>query len=243
MLTAYDATFAHAISHAGIEVILVGDSLGNVIQGHENTVPVQVDEIVYHTECVVRGNQGSFVISDMPYMSYATQERALDNAQRLMQAGAQMVKCEGGAWLADTIRLLTQNNVPVCAHLGLMPQSVHMMGGYRVQGKDEASAQQIIEDARALESAGAQMLVVECIPSMLSAELASLLSIPIIGIGAGPNCDGQVLVLHDLLGITPNSAPKFVKNFLAGHDDVASALTAYLNAVKNQEFPSFEHSY
>jgi len=192
VLTAYDFTFSTLIENAAIEVVLVGDSLGNVIQGRDSTIPVTVDEMAYHTEAVKRGNKRALLITDMPFMSYATEAQALDNAAVLMQAGAQMVKLEGGEWLADTVQLLTERGIPVCGHVGLTPQSVHKLGGYKVQGKEQQAAAQMIADAKALESAGAELIVVECVPSSLGRELSEALDIPVIGIGAGPDTDGQV---------------------------------------------------
>jgi 3-methyl-2-oxobutanoate hydroxymethyltransferase len=199
VITAYDFTFSKLIENAEIEVILVGDSLGNVIQGRDSTIPVTVDEMAYHTEAVKRGNNRALLVTDMPFMSYANEVQALENAATLMQAGAQMVKLEGGEWLAETVHLLTERGIPVCGHVGLTPQSVHKLGGYKVQGKEEQAAAQMIADAKALESAGAELIVVECVPSSLGRELSEVLDIPVIGIGAGPDTDAQVLVLHDML--------------------------------------------
>ena len=244
VLTAYDASFTSRLEDAGIDVILVGDSLGMVIQGQESTLPVDVDEMVYHTRCVARGRRNALLVADMPFMSYSSAEQALDTAGRLMKdGGAQMVKLEGGATQLETVRQLTANGIPVCAHLGLLPQSVHKLGGYRVQGRDEDSALAMKEDAQALELAGAQLLVLECVPTGLAAEISRLLAIPVIGIGAGPGCDGQVLVLYDMLGITPGKAPKFSKDFLKGAGSVAQALADYVKSVKDGSFPGEDESF
>lgn len=243
VLTAYDATFAHRISSAGIDVMLVGDSLGMVLQGHDSTLPVTTADIAYHTACVARGNQGALIMADMPFMSAATLERTLDAAHVLMAAGAHLVKLEGAGWLADTITVLKRNGVPVCAHLGLTPQSVNAFGGYRVQGREAAAAEQLVRDARALEAAGADLLLLECVPRAVTAKLVAAVGIPVIGIGAGPECDGQVLVMHDLLGITPGKTARFVKNFLAGQASIDDAFRAYDAAVKDGSFPAEEHCF
>jgi 3-methyl-2-oxobutanoate hydroxymethyltransferase len=212
-ITAYDYTFAKLIEAADIEVTLVGDSLGNVTQGRDSTIPVTIDEMAYHTEAVKRGNSRSLLMTDMPFMSYATETQALDNAAILMRAGAQMVKLEGGEWLADSIYMLTERGIPVCGHVGLTPQSVHKLGGYKVQGKEDEAAAQMIMEAKVLEEAGADLIVVECVPSSLGRELSQALSIPVIGIGAGPDTDAQVLVLYDMIGISQR-LPKFSRDFL-----------------------------
>lgn len=244
VLTAYDATFAHRISSAGIDVILVGDSLGMVIQGQSSTLPVEIDEMIYHTRCVARGLGSALLIADMPFMSYNSPDQALHNAARLMkEGGAHMVKLEGGAMQLDTVHHLNDYSIPVCAHLGLTPQSVHKLGGYRVQGKDEESARVIREDAMALESAGAQILVLECVPSALAADISRVLTIPVIGIGAGVDCDGQVLVVYDMLGITSGHKPRFVKDFMAEAGSVEGAVAAYIEEVKAGRFPTLEHSF
>jgi len=242
VITAYDFTFSKLIEEAAIEVVLVGDSLGNVIQGRDSTIPVTVDEMAYHTEAVKRGNNRALLVTDMPFMSYATEAQALDNAAVLMQAGAQMVKLEGGEWLADTVHLLSERGIPVCGHVGLTPQSVHKLGGYKVQGKEEQAAAQMIADAKALESAGAELIVVECVPSSLGRELSEVLDIPVIGIGAGPDTDAQVLVLQDMLGISQR-LPRFSKNFLDENSSIAEAITAYGNAVRDGSFPAPEHCF
>ena len=241
-ITAYDYTFSRLIEHSSIEVSLVGDSLGNVIQGRDSTIPVTVDEMAYHTAAVKRGNNRSLLVSDMPFMSYSTDVKALDNAALIMQAGAQMVKLEGGEWLADTVFLLSERGIPVCGHVGLTPQSVHKLGGYKVQGKDEAEADQIIKEALILEEAGAELIVVECVPNSLGASLSHALNIPVIGIGAGADTDGQVLVLHDMLGISQR-LPKFTKNFLTGKDSIQDAITAYGDDVRSGNFPASEHCF
>ncbi|CAI8290218.1 3-methyl-2-oxobutanoate hydroxymethyltransferase [Porticoccaceae bacterium] len=242
VITAYDYTFSRLIETAGIEVTLVGDSLGNVIQGRDSTIPVTVDEMAYHTEIVKRGNSRTLLMTDMPFMSYATENQALDNAAILMQAGAQMVKLEGGEWLAETIYMLTERGIPVCGHVGLTPQSVHKLGGYKVQGKDEEAAQQMIDEAAILEEAGADLLVVECVPSSLGRDLSAALTIPVIGIGAGPDTDAQVLVLQDMLGISQR-LPKFSKNFLEKTDSIQDAIIAYGNDVRSGAFPAPEHCF
>ncbi|MFQ3286433.1 MAG: 3-methyl-2-oxobutanoate hydroxymethyltransferase [Porticoccaceae bacterium] len=241
-ITAYDYTFSRLIENSSIEVSLVGDSLGNVIQGRDSTIPVTVDEMAYHTAAVKRGNNRSLLITDMPFMSYSTEVKALDNAAILMQAGAQMVKVEGGEWLADTVYLLSERGIPVCGHVGLTPQSVHKLGGYKVQGKEDQAASRMIEEAKILEEAGADLIVVECVPSKLGGDLSAALSIPVIGIGAGPNTDGQVLVLHDMLGISQR-LPRFTKNFLDGNNSIQEAITAYGNEVRKGTFPSKDHCF
>lgn len=241
-VTAYDAGFASAIARAGVETILVGDSLGMVVQGHRDTLPVTMDHMAYHIEAVSRGNGDSLLIGDLPFMSYGDSEQTLHNSARLMRAGAHMVKLEGGEWLCESIGKLTERGIPVCAHLGLTPQSVNTLGGFKVQGRSEASAGRIINDAHKVEAAGASLLVLECIPSQLAATITAQLTIPVIGIGAGPDTDAQVLVLHDLLGVT-QTPPRFVRNFMAGQDSIENAIRAFSNAVKNGEFPGDEHSF
>jgi len=244
VLTSYDASFTRLLEAAGVEVILVGDSLGMVIQGRESTLPVGVDEMVYHTTCVARVRGRALLIADMPFMSYSSADQALSTAGRLMKdGGAQMVKLEGGATQLDTVYQLCANGIPVCAHLGLLPQSVHKLGGYRVQGRDEEAARIMKEDALALATAGAQMLVLECVPAALAAEISQALSIPVIGIGAGPGCDGQVLVLYDMLGITQGRRPRFVRDFMPGACSVAGAVEAFVKAVKGGKFPAQEESF
>jgi len=242
VITAYDATFARLAAMAGIEVILVGDSLGNVCLGHSSTVPVTMADMVHHTAAVARGNTSSFIIVDMPYMAYGSDDQAIANAARLMQAGAQMVKVEGGAWLAPTILKLTERGIPVCGHLGLTPQSVDKLGGYKVQGRDRDAAAKMLDDARSLEQAGADMLVLECVPSALAETISNALDIPVIGIGAGKNTDAQVLVIYDILGISAK-IPKFAKNFLAESGDIATAIAAYGAAVRAGSFPEKNHCF
>ncbi|QKE64441.1 3-methyl-2-oxobutanoate hydroxymethyltransferase [Aquipseudomonas campi] len=244
MLTAYDATFAQAACQAGVDVLLVGDSLGMVLQGHDSTLPVSVADMAYHTAAVKRGNQGALILSDLPFMAYATLEQTFASCAALMQAGAHMVKLEGAAWLAEPIRQLAERGVPVCAHLGLTPQAVNVFGGYKVQGRGDAAARQLRADAMALEQAGAAMVLLECVPSELAAEISQSLKIPVIGIGAGAATDGQVLVLHDMLGLSlTGRAPKFVKNFMAGQATIQAALAAYVQAVKDVSFPAEEHGF
>lgn len=244
MLTAYDSSFARVADEQGVDVILVGDSLGMTIQGRDTTIPVSIDDIIYHTRCVSWAAKHSLVLADLPFMSYTSPEMALHNSARLMQESyAHMVKLEGGAPQVETVKQLTFHGVPVCAHLGLQPQSVHKLGGYRVQGRDAAVAQQMIDDALALQDAGADMLVLECVPVSLADKITSQLEIPVIGIGAGGGCDGQVLVLHDMLGITPR-APKFSRDFMqAGGGTIRGCVKAYVDAVKDGSFPAEEHSF
>ncbi len=243
MLTAYDSTMSALLNRCGVEVILIGDSLGNVIQGHSSTTPVTVEQMVYHTECVARANTHAFLISDLPFASYGDPRQALDSAAELMRAGADMVKLEGGGWQADIIHYLVERSVPICAHLGLLPQSVHLLGGYKVQGKSKDAASHMLEQALACQAAGAQMVVLEAIPSSLGERITEELHIPTIGIGAGPDCSGQVLVLQDMLGISPGKPPKFVKNFMDGHHSVEAAVKAYVREVKSGKFPGLEHVF
>lgn len=242
MLTCYDATFAAAMDEAGVDVILVGDSLGMVVQGASSTVGVEVADIAYHTACVAEGLQRVFLLSDMPFGSYHDPITAFENAVALLSAGGHMVKLEGAGPMVEVVHYLTSRGVPVCGHLGLTPQSVHQLGGYRVQARLEEEAQQLLRDARALQDAGAQLLVVECIPSMLGAEVSANLDIPVIGIGAGAACDGQVLVMHDMLGLG-GRAPKFVANFMARSNSIQGAFKAYVGAVREGSFPAKEHEY
>lgn len=243
MLTAYDASFARVADAAGVDVILVGDSLGMVVQGHETTVPVSVDEMIYHSKIVSRGAQQALVLTDLPFMSYTSPDMALRNSARLMQEGnAHMVKLEGGEPQIKTVAQLVHHGVPVCAHLGLQPQSVHKLGGYRVQGRDDAAAQQMLADAQALQDAGAEMLVLECVPVDLAERITQALEIPTIGIGAGGQCDGQVLVLHDMLGLTPY-APKFAQDFMGEGSTIPQAISAYVQATKDGSFPQEQHCF
>ncbi|MBY6064840.1 3-methyl-2-oxobutanoate hydroxymethyltransferase [Pseudidiomarina sediminum] len=242
-LTAYDASFAKLFAAKGVDFMLVGDSLGNVVLGASSTLPVTVENIAYHTQAVRNGAPDAFVIADMPFMSYATPEQACQEAAKLMRAGANMVKLEGGDWLLDTIRQLVQRSVPVCAHLGLLPQSVNVLGGYKVQGKEESAADNTLRQALALQEAGAQLLVLECIPSSLGKRISEALTIPTIGIGAGPDCDGQILVMHDMFGMNSEYLPKFVKDFLAEAGDLAGAVELYVQQVKEGSFPGPEHCF
>ncbi|RUR28965.1 3-methyl-2-oxobutanoate hydroxymethyltransferase [Vreelandella nanhaiensis] len=242
-LTAYDASFAQAASHAGIEVLLVGDSLGMVLQGHASTLPVTIEDICYHTRCAARGKGPSLLMVDLPFMSNATTERMLEDAGALMRAGAELVKVEGEAWMADGIRELTRRGVPVCAHLGLTPQAVYQIGGYKVQGREAAQAERIIYDAKALVEAGASVILLECVPASLGKAVTDALDVPVIGIGAGPDTDGQILVMHDVLGVTHGRPPRFVKNFLNEADCIQSAFRRYHEAVKSRVFPAQEHCF
>jgi 3-methyl-2-oxobutanoate hydroxymethyltransferase len=242
MLTAYDATFAAVADLAGLEIILVGDSLGMVCQGHNSTIPVTLDNMRYHTECVARGlqkqNGRPLVLGDMPFGSYATPEQAFRSASVLMQAGAHMVKLEGGAWLATTVEFLVTRGIPVCGHIGLTPQSVNTLGGYRVQGRTESAAQQLMHDALQLQNAGAQALVMEMVPAALSGEITrALTTCATIGIGAGVDTAGQILVLHDMLGVTQGKVPKFARNFMTDTGNVLGAMQAFVQAVKEKRFP------
>lgn len=242
-ITAYDATFAKLFDDEGAHVLLIGDSLGMVLQGGQDTLAVNMDEMVYHTRCVARGASKALVVADMPFMSYATPEQTYQNAARLMAAGARMVKMEGGDWLCDSIRHLTRNGVPVCGHLGLTPQSVHVFGGFKVQGRDEFQAQEIYRQALELQAAGIQLLVLECVPTALAERITKALRIPVIGIGAGPATDGQILVMHDAFGVTSGYVPKFTKNFLAETGDVRAAIRLYVQQVSEGRFPGPEHCF
>ncbi|WP_418647578.1 3-methyl-2-oxobutanoate hydroxymethyltransferase [Thauera butanivorans] len=243
VLTAYDASFAALMDRCGVDVLLVGDSLGNVVQGHGTTLPVTLDDVAYHTACVARGNRHAFLAADMPFGTYSTPQAAFDNAVKLMRAGAQMVKLEGRAWLADTVRFLTERGVPVFAHLGLTPQYVHQLGGFRVQGKTVESAERLKADALALQEAGASLMLLEAIPAALGKEVTGLLAIPTIGIGAGPDCSGQVLVMHDMLGVFPGRKARFVRDFMQGQTSVEGAIRAYIQAVREGSFPGPEHGF
>ncbi|AHG19417.1 3-methyl-2-oxobutanoate hydroxymethyltransferase [Chania multitudinisentens RB-25] len=242
-ITAYDASFAQLFEEQGIKVMLVGDSLGMTLQGHDSTLPVTVADVAYHTRAVRRGAPACLLLADLPFMSYATPEQACISSAELMQAGANMVKLEGGSWLYDTVKTLTERAVPVCGHLGLTPQSVNIFGGYKVQGRDELAAKQLLEDAQNLELAGIQLLVLECVPSALAHKITEALSIPVIGIGAGNATDGQILVMHDALGITGSHTPKFAKNFLAQSGDIRSAVQLYIQEVEQSIYPGEEHSF
>jgi len=242
-ITAYDASFAKIFDQAGIHAILIGDSLGMVLQGQDDTLPVDIEHMAYHTQSVKRGVTETLIISDMPFMTYATKEQAFTNAAKLMQAGASMVKMEGGAWLVDTIEALVERGIPVCAHLGLTPQSVNVFGGFKVQGRDNDAANKMIADAKILEAAGAQLLVLECIPSSLGKAISEAISIPTIGIGAGKDTDGQILVMHDALGISCSYMPKFSRNFLVDTGDIKKAIELYIQEVSNGNFPGEDHIF
>ena len=244
MLTCYDASFAALLEEQGVDVLLVGDSLGMVLQGHESTLPVTLDDMVYHTTCVARGAKLAFIIGDLPFGTFQiSPQETFAHAAKLMAAGAQMVKLEGGAEMVETVHFLTARGIPVCGHVGLTPQSVHQLGGYRVQGKTVEAAQRVIADALALQQAGVGMIVLEAVPAALAAEVTAQLTIPTIGIGAGAACSGQVLVLHDMLGIYPGKKARFVKDFMVGADSIAAAVKAYVAAVKDGSFPAAEHSF
>lgn len=243
-LTCYDAAFAGLLAKQGIEAILVGDSLGNVVQGASSTVPVTVDDIAYHTKAVVAGNDTSLIIADMPFGSYTDEKTAVKNAVELIKAGANMVKMEGGAFLCDTVAKLTEQSIPVCAHIGLLPQSINMLGQYKVQAKEADEQARLIKEAKQLEDAGAKLLVVECVSAAWISDLVSSLTIPVIGIGAGHQCDGQILVLHDMLGVNTGYVPSFVRDFAKGQSDgVAGAIANYVSAVKNETFPGKEETF
>ena len=243
-LTCYDASFAVLLDAAEVDVVLVGDSLGMVIQGRDTTVPVTMDQMVYHSAAVARGLHRPFLITDLPFMSYPTKERALENAVRLMQeGGAKMVKLESGGGQVDIVEFLASHDIAVCAHLGLKPQSVHKTGGFRVQGREDAAAHQLTEDAKRLESAGADVVLLECIPAALGGQITAALSVPVIGIGAGPDTDGQILVLYDILNITTGRKPRFVRNFMAGAGDNHEAVRRYVAAVRERAYPAAEHCF
>jgi len=242
-ITAYDASFAALFDEVGMPVLLVGDSMGMVLQGHVDTLPVTITDMAYHTRCVRAGAKNALVIADMPFMSYATKEQTLTNATTLMQAGANMIKVEGGEWLNDSISALTERGIPVCGHLGLTPQSVHVFGGFKIQGREQDKADKMVADALTLQAAGIQLLVVECIPVSLAKRITEALTIPVIGIGAGGDTDGQILVMHDAFGISKGFVPKFSKNFLAETGNLASAVTAYIDQVADGRFPAAEHTF
>lgn len=243
-LTCYDASFAAVVDQSGADLVLVGDSLGMVILGYDTTVPVTMNDIVYHSRAVARGLYRPFLVADMPFMSYSSREQALDNAVRLMQdGGAKMVKLESGPSQIDIVEFLASHDIPVCAHLGLRPQSIHKQGGFRVQGREEAQAQKMIADARSLEAAGADLVLLECVPATLGAAVTAALHVPVIGIGAGPDVDGQILVLYDILDITPGRKPRFVQNFMKGTDSPIEACHRYVEAVKQRAYPQPEHCF
>ncbi|MBI3899870.1 MAG: 3-methyl-2-oxobutanoate hydroxymethyltransferase [Gammaproteobacteria bacterium] len=243
-LTAYDYSFAALLDRAGMDLIMIGDSLGMVMQGHDSTIPVTMTDMMYHTRCVARGVERALLVADMPFLSYQqNREQAFINAGLLMQAGGHVVKLEGGEPMAETVRFLVERGVPVCGHLGLMPQSVHQLGGYRVQGKTVDAAQRLRHDAKVLEQAGASLVVLEAVPAALAKQVTQDLTIPTIGIGAGVDTDGQILVLQDMLGLYPRPSPKFSKNFMSGVDSIEAAIKSYGSAVKSRRFPGAEHSY
>ncbi len=243
-MTAYDASFAALLENAGVELLLIGDSLGMVIKGFDTTVPVSVDDVIYHSSCVVRGSRRALVVADMPFLTYSSPELALSNAARLMrEGGVQMVKLESCATQIEVVRRLSEEGVPVCAHLGLRPQSIHRLGGYKVQGTNESSARLMLDDAVTLQQAGALMLLLECVPARLAAEITVNVDIPVIGIGAGVDCDGQILVLQDVLGITAGKVPRFARNFMEDGKTIQEAVNAYVDAVKKRDYPDLEHTF
>jgi 3-methyl-2-oxobutanoate hydroxymethyltransferase len=243
-ITAYDASFANLVDVAGADLVLVGDSLGMVIQGHDTTVPVTMHDMVYHTRCVSRGLRRAFIVADMPFASYALPENAFANAARLMQeGGAQMVKLEGGMLQVRTVEFLAGRDIPVCAHIGLTPQSVHKLGGFKVQGREQSAAERMIEEARALEEAGADIVLLECVPSEVGAAVREAVSVPVIGIGAGPSVDGQILVLYDIIGLTPGRKPRFVRDYSAETANPLQAVQAYVASVKDGSYPAPEHCF
>jgi 3-methyl-2-oxobutanoate hydroxymethyltransferase len=243
-LTAYDASFGAVVDQAGMDFVLVGDSLGMVVQGHDTTVPVTLDDMIYHSRCVARGVRRAFLVTDMPFGSYSLPEPAFANAARLMQEGAaKMVKLEGGALQVRIVEFLASRDIAVCAHIGLTPQSIHKLGGFKVQGREEHAAKQMLADAHALQEAGADIVLLECVPSSLGAAITAALSVPVIGIGAGPETDGQILVLYDILDVTPGRKPRFARNYLDGAGSVANAIAAYVASVKEGSYPAPEHCF
>jgi len=243
-LTAYDASFAALVDQAGTDLVLVGDSLGMVIQGHDTTVPVTVDDIVYHSRTVARGLRRAFLVADMPFMSYSSEQQALENAVRLMQeGGAMMVKLEGSVGQIRIVENLARHDIPVCAHIGLRPQSVHKIGGFKVQGRETAMAQKMVDDAVSLEAAGADLILLECVPNELGKAVTGAVSVPVIGIGAGPGVDGQILVLYDVLGITQGRLPRFVRNFMPEAGSALGALEGFVAAVRDRSYPAAEHCF
>ena len=244
MLTCYEASFASLMSDAGVEMLLVGDSLGMTVQGHDSTLPVTLADMVYHTRAVARGNKNAMIVTDLSFGSFQqSKEQAFAAAVELMQAGAHMVKLEGGVWMAETTEFLQMRGIPVCAHIGLTPQSVNAFGGYKVQGKGDVAAQALLADAQAHADAGAALVLMECVPAALAAEVTRSINCPTIGIGAGVDCDGQVLVMHDMLGVFPGKTARFVRNFMQGQGSIQAAVSAYVNAVKKSEFPAAEHQF
>ena len=243
-LTAYDASYAVLVDEAGTDLVLVGDSLGMVIQGHDTTVPVTVDDIIYHTRTVARGLRRAFLVADMPFMSYSDPAQALQNAVRLMQdGGAMMIKLEGGEGQIEIVEHLARHDIPVCAHIGLKPQSVHKIGGFKVQGRNPGDVERMVDSARTLQDAGADIVLLECVPNEVGRAVTEALHVPVIGIGAGPDVDGQILVLYDILDITRGRTPKFVRNFMAGNDSPLAALQAFVGAVKDGSYPAPEHCF
>ena len=243
-VTAYDASYAALVDAAGVDLVLVGDSLGMVIQGHDTTVPVTVDDIIYHTKIVARGLRRAFLVSDMPFMSYTNPDQALQNAVQMMQeGGAMMIKLEGGAGQLEIVEHLARHDIPVCAHLGLKPQSVHKIGGFRVQGRDAKQATKMIDSAKRLQDIGADLVLLECVPNELGEKIRAAIELPVIGIGAGPNVDGQILVLYDILDITQGRTPKFVRNFMSGNDSPLAAIRSFVKSVKEREYPAAEHCF
>lgn len=244
MLTCYEASFASLMSDAGVDMLLVGDSLGMTVQGHDSTLPVSLSDMVYHTKAVVRGNKEAMVVADLSFGSFQqSKEQAIAAAAELMSAGAHMVKLEGGVWMAETTEFLQMRGIPVCAHIGLTPQSVHAFGGYKVQGKGDAAAKALLQDAQAHNQAGAAVVLMECVPANLAKAVTASVSCPTIGIGAGVDCDGQVLVMHDMLGVFPGKTARFVRNFMQGQTSIQDAVKAYVDAVKKSEFPAAEHQF
>ncbi len=244
MLTCYEASFASLMSDAGVDMLLVGDSLGMTVQGHDSTLPVTLADMVYHTRAVARGNKNAMIVTDLSFGSFQqNKEQAFAAAVELMQAGAHMVKLEGGVWMAETTEFLQMRGIPVCAHIGLTPQSVNAFGGYKVQGKGDVAAQALLADAQAHADAGAALVLMECVPAALAAEVTRSINCPTIGIGAGVDCDGQVLVMHDMLGVFPGKTARFVRNFMQGQGSIQAAVSAYVNAVKKSEFPAAEHQF
>ena len=244
MLTCYDACFASLLDESGVDILLIGDSLGMVLAGMPSTLPVTMEQMEYHTRCVAAGNKTALVVADMPFGSYQeSPQQAYTNAARLMAAGAQMVKLEGSGWLAPTVKFLTERDIPVCAHLGLTPQSVHAFGGYKVQGKSEAAAEVLKQNALAMQAAGAALVLFELVPAPVAGHISQSLQVPTIGIGAGVDCDGQVLVLHDMLNVFPGKKPKFVRNFMDNQPSIQAAIQAYVSAVKAKTFPAPEHCF
>jgi len=243
-LTAYDASYAALVDAAGVDLVLVGDSLGMVIQGHDTTVPVTVSDIIYHTRTVARGLRRAFLVSDMPFMSYTNPGQALQNAVQMMQeGGAMMIKLEGGDGQLEIVEHLARHDIPVCAHLGLKPQSVHKIGGFKVQGRDAKQASKMIDSAKRLQGSGADLVLLECVPNELGEKIRAAIEVPVIGIGAGPNVDGQILVLYDILDITQGKTPKFVRNFMSGNDSPLAAIQSYVKSVKEREYPAPEHCF